>query len=124
VRARRSPAHAGDTATATAERMRAGFKFIGNTALDLTARGFTVPFGYEEAIGFMFGDELRDKDGVAATVRSRMRRARVLPDDAAGPRSRSPSSLRISTARARPCRAICRTCTRGKILHRHAPSTC
>ena len=27
-----------------------------------------MPFGYEEAIGFMFGSELRDKDGVAASV--------------------------------------------------------
>lgn len=45
-----------------------GFKFIGNTALDLVAAGYEVPFGYEEAIGFMFGSEIRDKDGVAATV--------------------------------------------------------
>ncbi|KAF8226229.1 hypothetical protein L208DRAFT_1442614 [Tricholoma matsutake] len=45
-----------------------GFKFIGNTALDLVKQGFEVPFGYEEAIGFMFGSEIRDKDGVAATV--------------------------------------------------------
>lgn len=27
-----------------------------------------MPFGYEEAIGFMFGPDIRDKDGVAATV--------------------------------------------------------
>jgi phosphomannomutase len=46
----------------------AGFKYIGNTALDLVRDGLSVPFGYEEAIGFMFGDEIRDKDGVAATV--------------------------------------------------------
>jgi len=45
-----------------------GFKYIGNTALDLVKEGYEVPFGYEEAIGFMFGDEIRDKDGVAATV--------------------------------------------------------
>ncbi|KAI6167200.1 hypothetical protein EDD17DRAFT_1543402 [Pisolithus thermaeus] len=45
-----------------------GFKFIGNTALDLVGAGYEVPFGYEEAIGFMFGSEIRDKDGVAATV--------------------------------------------------------
>lgn len=31
--------------------------------------GFDVPFGYEEAIGYMFGSKIRDKDGVAATVR-------------------------------------------------------
>lgn len=45
-----------------------GFKFIGNTALKLEQEGYQVPFGYEEAIGFMFGSEIRDKDGVAASV--------------------------------------------------------
>lgn len=45
-----------------------GFKFIGNSALDLVKEGYEVPFGYEEAIGYMFGSEIRDKDGVAATV--------------------------------------------------------
>jgi phosphomannomutase len=45
-----------------------GFKYIGNTALDLIKAGYDVPFGYEEAIGFMLGNEIRDKDGVAATV--------------------------------------------------------
>jgi len=45
-----------------------GFKFIGNTALALVEQGFEVPFGYEEAIGFMIGSEIRDKDGVAAAV--------------------------------------------------------
>ncbi|KAJ7043327.1 hypothetical protein C8F04DRAFT_944528 [Mycena alexandri] len=45
-----------------------GFKFIGNTALNLVEQGFEVPFGYEEAIGYMFGFRIRDKDGVAATV--------------------------------------------------------
>ncbi|KAH9946369.1 phosphoglucomutase 1 [Epithele typhae] len=47
-----------------------GFKYIGNTGLTLEQEGYTVPFGYEEAIGFMFGDQLRDKDGVAASVRT------------------------------------------------------
>jgi len=46
-----------------------GFKYIGNACLKLVEEGYEVPFGYEEAIGFMFGDEVRDKDGVAATVR-------------------------------------------------------
>jgi len=36
--------------------------------LTLVEQGFEVPFGYEEAIGFMIGSEIRDKDGVAATV--------------------------------------------------------
>ncbi|KAH9980248.1 hypothetical protein BGW80DRAFT_1274310, partial [Lactifluus volemus] len=45
-----------------------GFKFIGNTALTLVEQGFEVPFGYEEAIGFMIGSEIRDKDGVAAAA--------------------------------------------------------
>ncbi|TCD63890.1 Phosphoglucomutase-3 [Steccherinum ochraceum] len=45
-----------------------GFKFIGNTALTLVQEGYEVPFGYEEAIGYMFGSEIRDKDGVAASM--------------------------------------------------------
>ncbi|KAJ7074390.1 hypothetical protein C8F01DRAFT_1100349 [Mycena amicta] len=45
-----------------------GFKFIGNAALNLVDQGFEVPIAYEEAIGFMFGSRIRDKDGVAATV--------------------------------------------------------
>lgn len=45
-----------------------GFKFIGNTALNLVAEGYEVPFGYEEAIGFMIGTAIRDKDGISATV--------------------------------------------------------
>jgi phosphomannomutase len=47
-----------------------GFKFIGNTALALVEQGFEVPFGYEEAIGFMIRSEIRDKDGVAAAVQT------------------------------------------------------
>jgi phosphomannomutase len=50
-----------------------GFKFIGNTALTLIEQGLEVPFGYEEAIGFMIGPEIRDKDGVAAAVHARSR---------------------------------------------------
>ncbi|KAF9532444.1 phosphoglucomutase 1 [Crepidotus variabilis] len=45
-----------------------GFKFIGNTALKLEESGYNVIFGYEEAIGYMFGNKIRDKDGIAATL--------------------------------------------------------
>ncbi|KAI5121018.1 hypothetical protein M0805_005964 [Coniferiporia weirii] len=45
-----------------------GFKYIGNTAQQLTRDGYDVPFGYEEAIGFMIGTNIRDKDGISATA--------------------------------------------------------
>ncbi|QRW11378.1 phosphoglucomutase/phosphomannomutase, alpha/beta/alpha domain protein [Ceratobasidium sp. AG-Ba] len=45
-----------------------GFKYIGNAARTLESEGYSVLFGYEEAIGFMLGDEVRDKDGVSATM--------------------------------------------------------
>lgn len=44
-----------------------GFKWIGNKAIDLQKEGFKVPFGYEEAIGFMF-DLVHDKDGISAAT--------------------------------------------------------
>lgn len=44
-----------------------GFKWIGNKAIDLKNEGYHVPFGYEEAIGFMF-DVVNDKDGISALV--------------------------------------------------------
>lgn len=44
-----------------------GFKWIGNRALDLKKDGFLVPFGYEEAIGYMFS-VVDDKDGVSAAT--------------------------------------------------------
>jgi len=44
-----------------------GFKWIGNKAIDLENEGHFVPFGYEEAIGFMF-DLVHDKDGISAAV--------------------------------------------------------
>ena len=50
-----------------------GFKFIGNTALQLTKQGYNVLFSYEEAIGYMFGKNILDKDGIAATVSAYMR---------------------------------------------------
>lgn len=42
-----------------------GFKWIGNKAIDLKSQGHLVPFGYEEAIGYMFS-LVNDKDGVSA----------------------------------------------------------
>jgi phosphoglucomutase len=47
-----------------------GFKYIGNVGLQLVEQNFVVPFGYEEAIGFMVETGIRDKDGVSATVRT------------------------------------------------------
>lgn len=44
-----------------------GFKWIGNKAIDLKLGGYIVPFGFEEAIGYMF-DVVNDKDGVAAAM--------------------------------------------------------
>lgn len=44
-----------------------GFKWIGNKAIDLKSEGFNVPFGYEEAIGYMFS-LVNDKDGVSAAA--------------------------------------------------------
>lgn len=44
-----------------------GFKWIGNKAIDLENQGHFVPFGYEEAIGFMF-NLVHDKDGISAAV--------------------------------------------------------
>jgi phosphoglucomutase len=45
-----------------------GFKWMGNKSLDLTEKGYVAPFAFEEAIGYMFGDIVRDKDGIAAAT--------------------------------------------------------
>jgi len=45
-----------------------GFKYIGNAVQSLLSEGFYVPFAYEEALGYMMGSTVCDKDGVAATV--------------------------------------------------------
>ncbi|CAG8703256.1 16651_t:CDS:2, partial [Racocetra fulgida] len=39
-----------------------GFKWLGNVAIDLIKNGYEVLFAYEEAIGFMIGDAVKDKD--------------------------------------------------------------
>ncbi|GAA6061545.1 hypothetical protein JCM10212_002752 [Sporobolomyces blumeae] len=43
-----------------------GFKWIGNEMINLQNEGYSPIFAYEEAIGFMNGTEIRDKDGVTA----------------------------------------------------------
>ncbi|KAI8874359.1 hypothetical protein GQ42DRAFT_23314 [Ramicandelaber brevisporus] len=43
-----------------------GFKWLGNTAISLTKQGHDVVFAYEEALGYMIGDIVRDKDGISA----------------------------------------------------------
>jgi len=42
---------------------------MGNRAIDLMTEGKTVLFAYEEAIGFMCGSKVLDKDGISAGVR-------------------------------------------------------
>ena len=43
-----------------------GFKWMGNRAHELIKMGKTVLFAYEEAIGFMCGTTVLDKDGISA----------------------------------------------------------
>ncbi|KAG5460988.1 MAG: phosphoglucomutase 2-like 1, isoform CRA_b [Olpidium bornovanus] len=45
-----------------------GFKWLGNRAMDLEEKGMKVLFAYEEAIGFMVGDVVRDKDGISSVA--------------------------------------------------------
>lgn len=45
-----------------------GFKWMGNEAHDLLTNKKQVIFAFEEAIGFMFGIAVKDKDGVSAAV--------------------------------------------------------
>lgn len=44
-----------------------GFKWIGNRAIELKENGYNVPFGFEEAVGYMFGI-VNDKDGISAAI--------------------------------------------------------
>ncbi|CAG7831113.1 unnamed protein product [Allacma fusca] len=46
-----------------------GFKWMGNKAYELKSQGCDVCFAYEEAIGFMCGTSVLDKDGISAGVR-------------------------------------------------------
>lgn len=43
-----------------------GFKWLGNKAIDLGQQEYEVLFAYEEAIGFMIGHIVKDKDGISA----------------------------------------------------------
>ena len=45
-----------------------GFKWMGNRSHDLQGRGREVLFAYEEAIGYMFGTTVLDKDGISAAA--------------------------------------------------------
>ncbi|KAF2115225.1 hypothetical protein BDV96DRAFT_612597 [Lophiotrema nucula] len=43
-----------------------GFKWLGNVALDLEAKGYDVVYAFEEALGYMIPTVVHDKDSVAA----------------------------------------------------------
>jgi len=45
-----------------------GFKFICNKAMELEKEGGTFLFGYEESIGYLAGDFVRDKDAVISAM--------------------------------------------------------
>ncbi|XP_037087325.1 phosphoglucomutase-2-like [Pollicipes pollicipes] len=45
-----------------------GFKWMANKAVELEAAGKTVLFAFEEAIGFMCGTAVLDKDGISAAL--------------------------------------------------------
>ena len=45
-----------------------GFKWMGNRSHELMTQGSEVIFAYEEAIGYMFGNTVLDKDGISAAA--------------------------------------------------------
>lgn len=45
-----------------------GFKWIAQKAVDLMAQNYKILFAFEEAIGFMCGTQVKDKDGITAAV--------------------------------------------------------
>ena len=45
-----------------------GFKWMGNKSHELISQGKDVLFAFEEAIGYMFGDTVLDKDGISAAA--------------------------------------------------------
>lgn len=56
----------GATEGFTFDETMTGFKWLGNRALTLRQERYTVLLAYEEAIGYMVGDVVPDKDGVSA----------------------------------------------------------
>lgn len=46
-----------------------GFKWLAHAGFTAEKRGGRFIFGYEEALGYSVGDQVRDKDGVSAVVR-------------------------------------------------------
>ncbi|KAJ3431849.1 phosphomannomutase 45a [Anaeramoeba flamelloides] len=45
-----------------------GFKWLGNKAIDLEKEGYKVLLCFEEAIGYMVGSTVYDKDGISAAI--------------------------------------------------------
>ena len=41
---------------------------MGNKSFEAKQRGMDVVFAFEEAIGFMYGDTVLDKDGISAAA--------------------------------------------------------
>jgi phosphoglucomutase/phosphopentomutase len=50
------------------EQAATGFKNLSNTGQEMQAKGKTVLFTYEEAIGFMVGTNVWDKDGISSLL--------------------------------------------------------
>ncbi|KAI3438192.1 hypothetical protein D9Q98_000629 [Chlorella vulgaris] len=50
------------------EQTLTGFKWLGNQAIKLEAKGYVVLFAFEEALGFAMGTIQRDKDGISAAA--------------------------------------------------------
>lgn len=62
-----SSAVAGAAGLRTADTLT-GFRFIGDKIEELAREGRTVVFAFEESIGYLPGDYIRDKDGIGAAV--------------------------------------------------------
>lgn len=45
-----------------------GFKHTANLAAQMKSENFEILFGFEDSIGFMYGDMVLDKDGISAAV--------------------------------------------------------